>query len=113
MKTGKLLAVTAVSVLVVAPPLTAQVHSDVLNFEAGSWSAECDVLQQTSDSGCAIYGLFGTTLPNGTKGSFSLLVDLADERVVVVGEPSPRRATVQIDKNQPLECTATPHCIFS
>jgi hypothetical protein len=41
---------------------------------------------------------------DGTKGSFSLLVDVRNGLVAVVGKPFPTRAGIGVDKNLPLEC---------
>jgi hypothetical protein len=91
--------------------LATAAYSENVKFESGPWVTECDFSRQ-QDQACSAIGVFGTTLPNGTKGSFSLLVDFTDERVAVVGKPTPTRATVQVDKNPSMGCTTSP-CIFS
>jgi hypothetical protein len=84
-----------------------------LRFQADEWQTECDVAHETADRDCSIIGVFRNTLPDGTKGSFSLLIDITNARVVIVGQPNPVKATIQVDKNPQLTCTANPHCIFS
>jgi hypothetical protein len=88
-------------------------YGAALRFQADEWQAECDVAHETADRDCSIIAVFRNTLTNGTNGSFSLLVDITNARVVVVGEPPPIKATIQIDKNPQLTCTANPHCMFS
>lgn len=81
-----------------------------LQFEADNWIAECGA---SADSDCSIIGVFKNAGATGATGSFSLLVDLRNRMVAVVGKPSPSRATIRIDKNQAFECRAAEYCIFS
>jgi hypothetical protein len=102
--------VFVVSLISARPPASS---GAALRYQADQWQTECDVAHETADRDCSIIGVFRNTLPDGTKGSFSLLVDITNSRVVLVGQPSPAKATIQVDKNPPLACSATPHCIFS
>jgi hypothetical protein len=87
--------------------------ADIVKFQADDWVTECNTADQRSDEDCSIIGVFRNTLPDGVKGSFSLLVDLKNHQVAVVGEPAPVRTSLRIDKNPALQCTGTPHCIFA
>jgi hypothetical protein len=81
-----------------------------VKFDADNWFAECGAL---ADSDCSIIGVFRNNDAAGPKGSFSLLVDLRNRMVAIVGKPSPSKATVRVDNNQAFECQGTEYCIFS
>lgn len=87
--------------------------AEIVKFQADDWVTECDTSHQSPDEDCSIIGVFRNTSPDGVKGSFSLLVDLKNRQVAVVGEPLPARVSLHIDKNQPVQCKGTAHCIFS
>ena len=88
-------------------------NAEKLNFQSADWTTECDLPPRGTDSDCSIIGVFGTTLPDGTKGSYSLLIDLAHTQIAVVGRPAPTQVSIRIDKNSTIECSGTPYCIFS
>lgn len=98
------------SMLFVFLLMTAQASAQKVQFEADSWVAECDA---PADSDCSIIGVFRNTDATGPTGSFSLLVDLRNRMVAVVGKPSPSRVVVRIDKNSGFECRGNEYCIFS
>jgi hypothetical protein len=89
--------------------MTTQANAQKLQFEADNWVAECGA---AADSDCSIIGVFKSANA-GPTGSFSLLVDLRNRMVAIVGKPSPSRATIRIDKNPALECRGDQYCIFS
>jgi hypothetical protein len=84
--------------------------AQTVRFEADTWVAECGA---APDSDCSIIGVFRATGRTGPEGSFSLLVDLKNRLVAVVGKPTPSRASVRIDKNPAFECRGETYCIFS
>ena len=90
--------------LAFAAPASAQVR-----FEADTWVAECGA---TPDSDCSIIGVFKSSNPTGPAGSYSLLVDLRNRLVAVVGKPAPSAATLRIDRNHALTCRGENYCIF-
>jgi hypothetical protein len=55
--------------------------------------------------------MFDNSNPASPTGSFSLLVDMRNRQVAVVGQSS--RATIRIDKNPGFECRGDRYCIFS
>jgi len=71
--------------------LAASASAETLRFQADNWVAECGAA-----SDCSIIGVFNSANP-GPEGSFSLLVDLRNRLVAVVGKPPPSRATIRID----------------
>ena len=81
-----------------------------VKFDADNWFAECGAL---ANSDCSIIGVFRNNDAAGPKGSFSLLVDLRNRMVAIVGKPSPSKAMVRVDKNQAFECQGSEYCIFS
>lgn len=89
--------------------MTAKASAQRLQFEADNWVAECGA---AADSDCSIIGVFRSA-NTGPTGSFSLLVDLRNRMVAIVGKPSPTRASIRIDKNPALECRGDQYCIFS
>jgi hypothetical protein len=90
----------------------ASANAETLRFQADDWVAECDA-SQASDSQCSIIGVFSSANAAGPKGSFSLLIDLRNHLVAVVGKPFPDRASIRVDKNPPMECRGERYCIFS
>src|SRR3954451_24612563 len=85
----------------------ASASAETLRFQADNWVAECGAA-----SDCSIIGVFNSANP-GPEGSFSLLVDLRNRLVAVVGKPPPSRATIRIDKNPAMECRGERYCIFA
>ena len=49
---------------------------------------------------------------SGPAGSYSLLVDVRNRLVAVVGKPTPSGATLRIDRNPALACRGESYCIF-
>jgi len=98
--------------LVIGFVLATAANAQTLRFQADDWVAECGV-SQGADPECSIIGVFGSTNTAGPKGSFSLLVDLRNRLVAVVGNPFPSRASIRVDKNPPMECRGDRYCIFS
>ncbi|HJU20809.1 MAG TPA: hypothetical protein VJ770_30540 [Stellaceae bacterium] len=93
-------------VLALIVSATAAPRTSSLRFRTDDWVTECGA------SGCSITGLFQQTNLNGRRGSFALVILLGSRQLAVVGEPYPIRARVQIDKNNPAECTGPRYCIF-
>jgi hypothetical protein len=81
-----------------------------VKFDADDWFSECGALP---DSDCSIIGVFRNSDPAGPKASFSLLVDLRNRMVAIIGKPPPSKATIRVDKNQAFECQGSEYCIFS
>src|SRR3954464_9596167 len=90
--------------------LASSVSAQTLRSEADNWVAECGA---SPDTDCSIIGVFTSSNPAGPTGSFSLLVDLRNHQVAVVGKPPPSRATIRIDRNPGFECRGERYCIFS
>jgi hypothetical protein len=97
-------------ILLVGFSFTTTANAETLRFQADDWVAECG---DSADADCSIIGVFRSAGPAGPAGSFSLLVDLKSRLVAIVGNPSPSRATIRIDKNPALECRGEQYCIFS
>jgi hypothetical protein len=89
--------------------MTIQARAQKLQFEADNWVAECGA---AAGSDCSIIGVFRSANA-GPTGSFSLLVDLRNRMVAIVGQPSPSGATIRIDKNRAFECRGDQYCVFS
>jgi hypothetical protein len=98
--------------LIVGFGLASGARAETLRFQADDWVAECDTSQAT-DAECSIIGVFSSENAIGPKGSFSLLIDLRNNLVAVVGKPFPGRALIRVDKNPPMECRGERYCIFS
>ena len=90
-----------------AAPLPADAQT--VRLQADDWVAECG----TPEGDCSIIRVFRNTSANAANASFSLLIDLRNGQVAVVGKPDPTRATIQIDKYPSMQCVGTPYCIFS
>ena len=78
-------------------------------FQADEWVTECDTATGTPD--CSI------TVPfwQGERqrdGAFALVVMLQTGNVGIVGQPSPTRAVLRVDKNPPIECRQARYCVF-
>jgi hypothetical protein len=80
-------------------------------FKADQWIIECDV--QTTSGDCSIIGVFRGMSRRGMKGSFSLAVDFQSGMVAVVGTPSPVKATIRIDNQNPVQCVGEHYCFVS
>jgi hypothetical protein len=100
-------------VLCLIPGLIRAAPAAPIKLQADDWVTECDTRHETADGDCSIIGVFRNTSTGGPKGSYSLLVDLKNGRVAVVGEPTPMRSTLRIDKFPALEWAGTPYCIFA
>ena len=87
----------------------ASASAQTLRSEADNWIAECGA---SPDTDCSIIGVFKISNPGGPQGSFSLLVDLRNRQVAVVGKPPPSRVTIRIDRNPGFECRGERYCIF-
>ena len=90
----------------------ASANAETLRFQADDWVAEC-VASQVADAECSFIGVFISANAASPRGSFSLLVDLRNRLVAVVGKPFPSRASIRVDKNPPMECRGERYCIFS
>ena len=95
--------------LVLGLAFAAPASAQSVRFEADTWVAECGA---TPDSDCSIIGVFKSSNPTGPAGSYSLLVDLRNRLVAVVGKPAPSAATLRIDRNPALTCRGENYCIF-
>src|SRR5260221_3390393 len=83
--------------LVIGFVLATVANAQMLRFQADDWVAECGS-SQGADAECSIIGVFSSTNAAGPKGSFSLLVDLRNRMVAVVGKPFPSRASIRVDR---------------
>jgi len=72
-------------------------------FRADEWVTECDSGPGAGPPDCSITVPFWQAR-GGPKGSFALVVMLQTGNMGIVGEPSPTRAVLRIDKNPPIEC---------
>ena len=95
--------------LAVLSALATSAGAQTLRSEADNRVAECGA---SPDTDCSIIGVFKSSNPAGPEGSFSLLVDLRNRQVAVVGKPPPSRVTIRIDKNPGFECRGERYCIF-
>lgn len=80
-------------------------------IESDEWITDCAVEKRSGD--CSIIGVVRGTGKAGTKGSFSIAVDLQSEMVAVVGRPVPIKATIRIDKHPPVRCVGERYCLMS
>ncbi len=85
--------------------------SATLRFRADEWVTECGGSLGSPATDCSITVPFWQTGDDG-KGSFALVVMLETGNIGIVGQPTPVRAVLQIDRNPPIECRATRYCIF-
>ena len=98
------------SVFVIGLCIASTALAQTVRFEADTWVAECGA---APDSDCSIIGVFKSTGRAGPENSYSLLVDLRNRMVAVVGKPSPTAATIRIDRSPALACRGETYCIFS
>jgi len=82
-----------------------------LRFLAGDWLTEC--VTAIPASNCSLTGVFNGVDNWGTAGSFAVVVGVETLLVAVVGQPSPVRATLRIDKYPPVQCTGPRYCVFN
>lgn len=78
-------------------------------FQSDEWVTECDTATGAPD--CSI------TVPfwQGERqrdGAFALVVMIQTGNIGIVGQPSPTRAVLRVDKNPPIECRQARYCIF-
>jgi invasion protein IalB len=103
--------------MLAAPLLCVCLHAvaaaEVLRLQADDWVTECDTAHETSNDDCSIIGVFRDRSRQGIAGSFSLLADLRNKQLAVVGDPPPTLSRLQVDKNAPVQCNGAPYCIFS
>ena len=85
--------------------------SATLRFRADEWVTECDGSLGSPATDCSITVPFWQTGDDG-KGSFALVVMLETGNIGIVGQPTPVKAVLRIDRNPPIECRATRYCIF-
>jgi hypothetical protein len=78
-------------------------------YQSGDWVTEC--VAGTGTPECSIMVPFAKS-ENREKGAFALAVVLQTGDIGIVGQPSPVRATLRIDKNPPIECREAEHCLF-
>ena len=93
--------------------LHAVATAEVVRLQADDWVTECDTAHETSNDDCSIIGVFRDRSRQGVAASFSLLADLRNKQLAVVGDPPPTSSRLQVDKNAPAQCNGTPYCIFS
>ena len=80
-------------------------------FRADEWVTECDSVPGAGAPDCSITVPFWQTR-GAPRGSFALVVMLQTGNIGIVGQPSPTRAVLQIDKNPPIECREARYCVF-
>jgi hypothetical protein len=80
-------------------------------FRADEWVTECDSVPGAGAPDCSITVPFWQTR-GAPRGSFALVVMLQTGNIGIVGEPSPTRAVLRIDKNPPIECREARYCVF-
>jgi len=97
-------------VLVIGLCTASSAPAQTVRSEADTWVAECGA---APGSDCSIIGVFKSTGRAGPENAYSLLVDLRNRLVAVVGKPGPTAATVRIDRNPALACRGETYCIFS
>jgi invasion protein IalB len=93
--------------------MSAAGKAEVIKFAADDWVTECDTAHETVNDDCSIIGVFRDRSRQGGTASFSLLIDLKNKLVAIVGEPTPTGSSLRIDKNAGMQCRGTPHCIFA
>lgn len=80
-------------------------------FRADEWITECDSGPGISTPDCSITVPFWQTTGE-PSGSFALVVMLQTANIGIVGQPSPIRAVLRVDKNPPIECRQAQYCVF-
>jgi invasion protein IalB len=81
-------------------------------YRSDDWITECDRDQPGGAPSCAITVPFSDT-QGGERGSFALAIALQSTEIAIVGQPFPLAATLQVDKNVPIECHQRRFCLFS
>src|SRR5438270_6342532 len=76
------------------------------SFRSDEWITEC-----AGASDCSITVPFWQT-QGDRGGSFALVVMLQTANMGIVGQPSPIKAMLRVDKNPPVECRQERYCIF-
>ena len=79
-------------------------------FRADEWITECEPTRAGTPD-CSVTVPFWQT-GGDPRGSFALVVMLQTGNIGIVGEPSPVRALLRVDKNPPVECRQPRYCIF-
>lgn len=82
-------------------------ENTTLHTRAGAWIAECN---GPKIDDCFITVHFQKTNVDGTHGAFALV--LGRDRLAIVGKPDPIRAKIQVDRNNPIQCSHVRYCIF-
>jgi hypothetical protein len=80
-------------------------------LQADEWVTECDVENPSGD--CSIIGVFRGSSKEGTRGSFSLAIDLRSGLVAVTGTSHPVKASIRVDKHPPIRCGGLRYCLMS
>jgi hypothetical protein len=80
-------------------------------FRADEWITECDPSTRSGAPDCSITVPFWQT-SGDPRGSFALVVMLQTGNIGIVGQPSPVRAVLRVDKNPPVECRQPRYCVF-
>jgi hypothetical protein len=80
-------------------------------FRADEWLTECGSGAGSDTADCSITVPFWQTHGN-PRGSFALVVMLQTGNIGIVGQPSPVRAVLRVDKNPPIECSQPRYCVF-
>jgi hypothetical protein len=78
--------------------LQAVAIAEVVRLQADDWVTECDTAHETSNDDCSIIGVFRDRSRQGIAASFSLLADLRNKQLTVVGDPPPTSSRLQVDK---------------
>jgi hypothetical protein len=94
-----------------AQPLAPAWSGGGQKFRADEWVTECDSATGVEVPNCSITVPFWQTRGD-PKGSFALVVMLQTGNIGIVGQPSPVRAVLRVDKNPPVECSQPRYCVF-
>jgi hypothetical protein len=82
-------------------------------FRSDEWITECEAASGGSQApDCSITVPFWQDRGD-QGGSFALVVMLQTGNIGIVGQPSPEKAVLRVDKNPPIECRQTRYCVFS
>lgn len=101
-----------VLVFAIALGLANATKAGAVKFQQDDWVTECDIAHAGPDNDCSIIGVFRNSSTAGPDASYSLLVDLTNGVIAIVGRPAPSRSTIRIDKGLEHGCIAHPYCIF-
>lgn len=115
LRSGGAFASAVASLLVAAflgPAVALEPAAPAQRYRSDDWITECDKDQPSGAPSCAITVPFADT-QGGEKGSFALVVALQSAEIGIVGQPFPLAATLQVDKNVPIECHQRRFCLFS